>query len=96
MVSGTIRIASRPSVITATAGARRPPNALSTRRIIGQVATTIIVAQTKAARNGDRIQSEPAINAPMNSTDSVVRASSGRWLVIWTPRSPHDSPSDGG
>jgi hypothetical protein len=62
--------------MTATAGARRPPHAPSTRRISGQVATTIIVAQMKAARNGERIHSEPAISPPMNSTESVVRARS--------------------
>ena len=48
----------------------------------GQVATTIIVAQMKAARNGDRIHSEPAISPPMNSTDKVVRASSDRFSVM--------------
>ena len=71
-------MASKPSDMTATAGARRPPNMLSTRRNIGQVATTIIVAQMKAPRNGDRIHSEPPISPPMNSTDSVMRPSSGR------------------
>src|SRR5512137_2777658 len=83
--SGKSRMASRPSDITATAGVRRPPHALSTRSIIGHVATTIIVAQMKAARNGARIYSEPPISPPMNSTDSVIRPSSGRGFVISEP-----------
>jgi len=63
-------------------GCAAPAECASTRRISGHVATTIIVAQMNAARNGERIHSEPAISPPMNSTDSVTPASSERRAVM--------------
>jgi hypothetical protein len=44
--------------------------------MMGQVGTTIMVAQTIAPRNGRRIQNDAAINPPMKSTASVVRVRS--------------------
>ena len=74
--SGRIRPSSKTAVITATASRRRPPSADSTRSIRGQVATTIIPAQTAASRNGCRTRKLATISPAMKSTASVARAGS--------------------
>ena len=73
---------SMPSVISATAGARRFPSRACRDFSIGQVATTSIVAQTAAARNGRRTHSEPAISSRMQMTARVMRARSWRMALI--------------
>jgi thioesterase domain-containing protein len=72
-----------------------PPDAAAWARALatlgrgrGEIATTIMVAQLKAARNGERIHSEPTLSPPMNSTDSVMRASRELCPGIRTPRAP--------
>src|SRR5215510_9243594 len=55
-VSGTSKPSSSNTVITATANPRRPHNTDCTRIIRGQVATTIMVAQITAGRNGRNTQ----------------------------------------
>ncbi len=55
---------------------RRPPSRASSLRSSGQVATTIIVAQTTAPRNGWRIQNTATISPTRNRTASVLRLSS--------------------
>src|SRR5688500_9048998 len=77
--SGTTSTSSRTTDITVTASQRRPPLRRCAHSIIGQVATTIIVAQMIAPRNGCRIQNEAAISPPMNSTVSTMRVSSRPW-----------------
>ena len=62
--------------MTATAGTRRPPKRCSSDFNSGQVATTTIVAQTVAARNGRNTQNEAAISKRMQSTASTVRVRS--------------------
>ena len=52
IVSGTARIVSISSVMTVTASTRLPHRRAWTRRSAGQVATTTMVAQTTAGRNG--------------------------------------------
>ena len=83
-VIGTIRSASSPAVMIATAAPRFPPSMDCRRSRIGQVATTMMTAQTKDGRNGFRIQKLAAMSKPMKSTASVVRVRSraGRGVVI--------------
>ncbi len=78
-VSGTIRTQSKTSVINVTASARLPPNRPWTEIISGQVATTMVVAQTIAPRNGRKIQIEDPIRVTMKSTASTFRVMS-RWI----------------
>ena len=73
---------SMTSVMTATAGPRRPPNRRSRRWSIGQVATTIITDQTKAGRNGRRIQNDEKASPARNITARVVRARSLRGSLM--------------
>src|SRR5437667_10099244 len=89
--SGTIRPSSNTIVITATANPRRPHSADWTRSIRGQVATTIMVAQTNAGRNGRKTQKVATIIPAMNSTASVGRARSREIDVTITVSSPSDS-----
>ena len=67
-----------PSVITVTAGPRRPPKRASSDFSNGQVATTSMVAQIVAAINGRKTQSEAAISSRMQMIASVVRVRSWR------------------
>jgi hypothetical protein len=50
-----------------------PPTRACTISIMGQVATTIIVAHTVAPTNGHNIHRLAAIMRPMDSTPSVMR-----------------------
>jgi hypothetical protein len=49
--------------------------------MIGQVATTRVVAQMIAGKNGRKIQKQAAINPVTNSTASVVRVRS-EWPIM--------------
>ena len=73
---GTTRRVTRPAIITATAGPRRPPRRAWTAISHGQVAMTIIVAQTTAATNGSMTQRLAKVMAPMARTPRVMRGRS--------------------
>ena len=62
--------------MTATAGPRRPPRRAWTASRNGQVAMTIIVAQTTAATNGSMTQRLAKVMAPMARTPRVMRGRS--------------------
>ena len=64
--------------MTTTAAQRRCPSRRCTRSINGQVATTKVVAQIVAGRNGHRIQNEVAISPVTNRIARMVRTRS-RW-----------------
>src|SRR5262249_1872569 len=83
-VSGTSRPSSNTTVITATASPRRPHSTDCARTSSGHVATTIMIAQTTAGRNGRKIQKLATIMPPMNSTPSVTRARSRETYVSIT------------
>ncbi len=70
--NGSTNTSSITTSMTATASPRLPHSQRCARSISGQVATTIIAAQMRAARNGRRIQNAAVISPPMNSTASVV------------------------
>src|SRR5215469_130612 len=72
-VNGTTRTQSSKSVITVTAKARLFPNHLCSEIIKGHVATTTVVAQTIAPKNGRSIQIEDPIRATIKRTASTVR-----------------------
>ncbi len=74
--SGTTTSRSISSTITAVASQRRPPTARSSLCSAGQVATTIIDAQTSASRNGFITQKTPASSAPIRSTPNTMRVRS--------------------
>jgi hypothetical protein len=76
MVRGTMKTRSRTAVIVSTASQRRFQSFVCTRSITGQVATTIVVAHSRANRKGLRIQIESAMRPPMNSTAKTMRAMS--------------------
>jgi hypothetical protein len=63
-------------VITATASPRLRQRYIWTCSIIGHVATTSVVAQINAGRNGHKIQNEVAIRPPTKRTARVLRVSS--------------------
>ena len=73
---GTTSRASRAMTITATAGPRRPPRRAWRAVRMGQVAMTIIVAQTTAARKGNITQMLAAVITPRARTPSVMRGRS--------------------
>ena len=73
---GTTRSVVRATTITATARPRRPPRRAWTASRMGQVAMTIIVAQSTAGTNGRITQRLAAINTPMEVTWSVIGVSS--------------------
>src|SRR5688572_8203949 len=77
--SGTMSSSTRMSDIAVTAAQRRPPTRRCSARNCGQVATTIIVAQMIAPRNGRRIHNEAAISPPITITVSRMRVSSRPW-----------------
>jgi hypothetical protein len=79
--SGRTNSNSMASVISATAGARRLPKRTSAALSSGQVATTIIVAHTVAARNGRNTHRLRAIRATMKSIASVFLARSRRMSI---------------
>src|SRR4051794_31183210 len=64
--------------MTLAATQRRPPARCCRPSSSGQVATTIMIAQISAPRNGRRIQKDAAISPPMNSTVSTERVRSLR------------------
>ena len=64
------------SVMTVTASQRRPPSRAWRAIIIGQVATTIMAAQTVAPMNGSNIHRLATIMSAMNTTPSVMRVRS--------------------
>ena len=67
---------SMPTDITATAGVRRPPNSRTSEVNHGHVATTIIVAQTVAARKGLSTHSERASKSTIKTIARVLRVKS--------------------
>ena len=73
---GTTSRVSRARTITATAGPRRPPSLAWTAIKTGQVATTIIVAQTTAAAKGSITQMLAPVIAPRARTPRVMRGRS--------------------
>ena len=75
---GRISSSSRPSVINATAGARRFPSRACRDFSSGQVETTTIVAQIPAVRNGRKTHSVVAMSSSRHMTASVVRVRSWR------------------
>src|SRR5215470_11582372 len=74
--NGRTKITNRAIVITATASPRLRQSRNWTCSIIGHVATTKVVAQIIAGRNGHKIQNEVAISPPTKRTARVVRVSS--------------------
>src|SRR5690242_19209632 len=66
---GTIRMASSNSVITSTARLLLLASLACMPNIRGQVAITIMAAQSTASKNGFRIQKLEAIRMAINSTD---------------------------
>jgi hypothetical protein len=67
---------SMPSVITKTAGARRLPKVRSKALSQGHVATTIIVAQTVAAKKGLSTQKHSPIKPTTKMAARVLRVRS--------------------
>jgi len=74
--SGTTSTSNRRSVITNTASDRFPHSRAWMPSITGQVATTTMVAQITAGRNGRNIRNEAAIRPPMKRTPRVIWARS--------------------
>ena len=77
--NGTMKIASATTVMITVAMVLLPPTRRWTWSISVQVATTIVVAQISAPRNGSIVHRLPTISAPMNSTSRVERVRS-----FWT------------
>ena len=71
-----MKITSITTVMITVATQRRPPARRSTRSISGQVATTIVVAQIKAPRNGSSVHRLAPISTQIMSTNSVMRVRS--------------------
>src|SRR5262245_36266987 len=82
MARGTMRTSSRAMVMAATASERRFQSRRWIWRMSGQLATTIVVAQTTAGRNGRRTQNDAAMSPAMKSTARVTRARSDGGLII--------------
>jgi hypothetical protein len=80
---GMTKTSSMATVISRTASQRRRPKVASIRIMTGQVAMTIIAAQTIGTRNALTIQSEATISATMNSTPSVSCMRSRRTGNSW-------------
>src|SRR5262249_921465 len=76
--NGTTNTSKRAIVMTATAIPRIFHSRRCTCIISGQVATTSVVAQMTAGRNGRNIQKQAPINPATNSTARVVRVRSDR------------------
>src|SRR5258705_2517714 len=74
--NGSTNTRSITRIIAAIAGARLPPSQRCTETSSGHVATTTIVAQISATRNGRMIQNDAAMSPPIDSTASVVRVTS--------------------
>ena len=65
-----------------TASARRPPSRACSRRITGQVATTMAADQIAGPMNGRSTQKAARISPAMNNTAKVLRARSARGSVM--------------
>jgi hypothetical protein len=76
-----MKTASITMVINAVAAARRPPIQRSISSIIGHVATTIVVAQINALRNGSKVHRLPLISTAIIRMTSTVRVRS-LWICV--------------
>jgi hypothetical protein len=74
--SGATNSNNMPTDIIKTAGARRPPKVFCNMISQGHVATTSMVDQTVAARNGRKTQSDNASKPTIQKTASVLRVKS--------------------
>ena len=84
------------TVMTATARPRLPQSRAWTARSAGQVATTIMVAQTVASRKGRSTQKLAAIKPPIATTASRIRVRSqdgGAADPVFRAHSCHPPPS---
>ena len=81
-MTGAIKSASSASVMIAAAGPLLPPMADWSRNSTGQVATTMMTAQTKAVMNGLSIQRLAAIKTPIKSNARVVRVKSREGMEV--------------
>src|SRR5690348_6085714 len=79
--NGMTKMTRMAIVMTVTASQRRFHRRRCTVSMIGQVATTRVVAQMIAGKNGRNIQKQAAIKPVTNSTASVVRVRS-EWPII--------------
>ena len=92
--NGRTKITSSAMVITATASPRLCQSRSWTCSIMGHVATTSVVAQMIAGRNGHNIQNEAAISPATKRTASVVRVSSEGACMPRPARRPLGRGSD--
>ena len=74
--NGTANTSSKTAIIAAMASERRFHNRAWNHSSTGHVATTIMVAQIAAARNGRKIHSDATISAPRKIAPRSVRVSS--------------------
>ncbi len=74
--NGTTKTRSSAKVMIATASPRLFHSWRCTRSISGKVATTRVVAQMIAGKNGHRIQNEATISPATNRIASIVRTGS--------------------
>src|SRR6516165_2357200 len=74
--NGTTKTTTSANAMTATASPRLFHKRRWTRSMMGQVATTRVVAQMIAGRNGRKIQKQVAIIPPTKRTAKVVRVRS--------------------
>ena len=80
--TGPTTATNNPELIAATARPRCPPNKRCTRNMIGQVATTIIAAQTIADRNGRNTASTPHSSAATHASTMALPISCERRSFI--------------
>src|SRR6516162_3476103 len=90
---GTTRTSSIRTVATSTASQRLPHSRDCNLRKKGQVAMTIIVAQSVAERNGCTTQKQAAMRMQMNNTASVVRVRSDELVRVMAESSDVESCS---
>ena len=76
VASGAAMIRIIRSVMTATARLRFPQSRRSRARSVGQVATTIVVAQMPASRNGLSTQKLRSVKPPIVRTPRTIRVRS--------------------
>jgi len=74
--NGATKTSSSAVVMTTTASQRRCHSCCCTRSITGQVATTRVVAQIVAGKNGQTIQTEAAISPVTNRIARIIRTRS--------------------
>ena len=75
--SGTTSTTSTTSVMITAATERRPPTTCCSRTSVGHVATAMVVAQTRALRNGSSVHALPTIKMAMTRTNRTMRVMSG-------------------